>query len=1239
MKNNEDDNSMQGSPEELLRFLDAGPRLVRSRASQETRASQEISGEASSGAPSLAICPAAEIYLRLATGAVKGDKADELLSHAATCDNCGNVLADSLGALEGNPSPEELAAIAELAAVRTEWQSKLSRELAATKSRKPPLVSKRNLWISSLGVAAVLMLAAGVFVWQRQINTPERQLAMAYEHSRNLELRVPDAAYVALGSADHTRGDSVDRDSAPLLDARARLARELEKSPQNAHWLELQARADLLEERYDSAAEVLDRLLAQGPVTPELLTDTASAYYQRGLVSGSELDRSTALDYLRRADEMAPTDPVILFNEAIMMEDRGQMMNAVEVWNRYITVERDPQWSAEGKRKLAALEQTLNRLKSHQSRVDQMLATPQAMDALASNSATLASFDEEFATYELDKLLLMAYPLEKDRATGSASSDSQQARGSPCSEACLSARRLLKAIATSLRIQHHDSWLNDLISPDIDSLPLVTADAYSRALQSLGQAIREDLTGVPAEGERAAAKARELFLQLKPPSGSPATVEAAARVGEERATVEYLLSLQLGVDFRGCRALAQQFDSQPAARRGIDRYPWIESQALVTEKVCDNTPETRRSGRLLAAAALLLAEKDNYRLLASRIQVMLSGDTLDSGDDETGERLVLTSLRHLYSVDPPPLRVANTIAELAEVEQDSPLAHKSERALRESTEWFELAGNRANAAVMRMYLARAEIRIGAMKEAEAQIELAHAEGDPSALGKTNGANFVETEIYLASSMLERGNLREATVYLDLAVSHLKNNSDTWALRPYAVARGMLDLATGHFDQAASDLESEIRSSEGPDVRQGDQETTAEFAQLDHDVYAELAATWLAQGRSPESVLALWERFRLRSRGLPITQCRGYALDCEEPRLVAARRNLDGNLLIGQILLLDRVLVYRADKNGVTWRSVPRHRQDVLDAAKTLERAVSSPLTSTETAERLGAGLSYALLPQLPAGFGSDAFLMLEPDPMLQNLSWPVLPTPTGPLGLQYPLAEMRSILALAPVHAEGGFASAAESEDRSQSVVVGASTAGDGEPPLPGALEEAKDVGGFLHAPQLLLGSQATVAHVAQALDTATIFHFAGHALQTGQGTELLLAPASPGDKRPWIDGAFLRQHPPRACRLAVLSACATGVREASWNHPLQDIVETLGSLGVPEVVATRWQIDSDAAVPFMAAFYRDLAKGNNVALALTSARRLQFLQTHKNNPYYWGAFYVTCTERAQRRKELHGSQ
>ena len=49
-------------------------------------------------------------------------------------------------------------------------------------------------------------------------------------------------------------------------------------------------------------------------------------------------------------------------------------------------------------------------------------------------------------------------------------------------------------------------------------------------------------------------------------------------------------------------------------------------------------------------------------------------------------------------------------------------------------------------------------------------------------------------------------------------------------------------------------------------------------------------------------------------------------------------------------------------------------------------------------------------------------------------------------------------------------------------------------------------------------------------------------------------------------------------------------------------MVETLGSYGVPEVVATKWQIDSEAAVPFMDAFYANLANGSTVAMALTGS-------------------------------------
>ena len=1223
MNNNGNDNPAQVSNEDLLRFLDAGPKVLR------WPRSGELARESFEPQASRPGCPLPESYMNLAAGSVEESEAEKLLTHAADCDACGDILALNLSALEGDPSAEETAAIAELAAARMEWQQRVARELAATRARKRPILPHSVRWTAAAAAAAVLVLAAGLFAWRRQANTADHQLAMAYEQSRTLELRVPEAGFAPLKSSGHTRGVLNDRKPATLLDAQARLTRDLERSPQDARLLELQARADILEERYDSAAEALDRLLAQGPVTADLLADAASAYYQRGLVSSSELDRSTALDYLRRADAMAPADPVVLFNEAIVMEDRGQMMNAVEVWNRYLTVERDPKWLAEGKRKLAALEQTLNRLKTHQSRIEKLMATPQAMDALSADAPRLATLDEELSSYELDKLLLIAYPLPGDHAQ-----NSQQARGSPCEASCRAARKLLKAIASSLEIQHHDSWLTDLLLPDIDTLPAASAETYALAMQSLAHGVREDETGVAATGEQAALKAQTLFRQFGSEQPSNPAVASAAHAGEERAGVEYLFALQRVMDFRGCRALAGQF----RADSGNSRYPWIEAQAGVTEKVCDDTPESRVEGRARAMSALSLSDSHNYRLMSARIHLMLCGDALDSGDEETGERLVMNTLRDLYAADTPPIRIANAIAALAEVEQDSPLTRRNEGSLHESVLWFELANSHTEAARMRMNLAHVELEIGATKEAENQIRLAHQEVDPQVSGGTAPTTFAEAEIRLAGSMLAKGNLSQAGIYLDQAGAVLKNATDDWTLRPYVAAQGMLELKLGHFDQAARILESEIRNSEGSDVRRGDKATNAEFAQLDHELYAELAATWLAQGRSPESVLGLWERFRLRSRGLPITQCLRGALDCEQPRVAAARGDLEDNLLIGQIILLDRVLVYRVDSKGVSWSSSVCQRQEVLDAAKTLENAISSPLTTTATAERLGARLSEVLLPPLPEKLNVDASLLLEPDPLLQNLSWPVLPAAAGPLGLQYSLAEMRSILAIVPSHTENGLASNSGSDDRSRSLIVGASEAAGEEPPLPEALQEAKTIAGFLHAPQLLLGEQANAARVAALLDSAAIFHFAGHAVQTYQGTELLLAASAPGDKHPWVDGAFLRQHPPRACRLAVLSACATGAREASWNHPMQDIVETLGAVGVPEVVATRWQISSDSAVPFMEAFYRNLSRGTNAAMALTLARRLQFVRTHENNPYYWGAYYVSCTDRANRRKS-HGGK
>src|SRR5580698_11558686 len=140
MNSNENDNPAQISNEDLLRFLDAGPKVLR------WPRNGELAPESSQSKASRPECPEAESYMELATGAVAADEAEKLLTHAAGCAACSDLLAWNLSALEGDPSAEETAAIAELAAVRAEWQQKMARELAATSAQRRPVYLHPGRW-------------------------------------------------------------------------------------------------------------------------------------------------------------------------------------------------------------------------------------------------------------------------------------------------------------------------------------------------------------------------------------------------------------------------------------------------------------------------------------------------------------------------------------------------------------------------------------------------------------------------------------------------------------------------------------------------------------------------------------------------------------------------------------------------------------------------------------------------------------------------------------------------------------------------------------------------------------------------------------------------------------------------------------------------------------------------------------------------------------------------------------
>ncbi|HTB98822.1 MAG TPA: CHAT domain-containing protein [Terracidiphilus sp.] len=1137
-------------------------------------------------------------WLRLVIGDMNEAEQQLLRAHAAVCGVCLAHLQRAQQVLNADSAPEERAALADCESMTPAWQHRLAVELAHTARPAERLRMPRLIAWATASATAVVILAVSGAVWWRHENAPERLLAEAYTQSRSFDLRVPGAGFAQITPQAHLRGGATDQESAPLLTARAQIERKLQQSPSDPRWLQLKARAELMDEHYDVAIDILDRLVAAGPSSAGLLLDDGTAYFLRGAATGSENDRATALDTLRRADEMNPADPIILFNEALVMEDRGQLINAVETWHRFLQFEHDVKWQEEGRARLSTLEQKLDRLKTHESRMEQNLASPQALRALAANGTKLAGIDEELSSSFLPRLIEIAYPPTIDRS-----------RGSPCADHCMAARRLLQALATSLEQNHQDHWLTQFLPSD-SSPP---NQEFAKAAHALDLALDANMRGDYAAAESWSLEGGRDFAAL-------GNVAGAARAEAERA-----YALQREYKYAACHEAAQ------ALANGTKQFTWIEAQATALDAGCDVSRGSAATNNPATVAALEMAQSHHYVLLELRAHNMLAGLAVESGDTETAWRICLETLREFYDGDYPPFRAGTTMGGLTLIEDASPRVELSLLVNREALRLHELSPNRAILAQVRASLIRAALRAGSMEEAKEQMNIAKREDADAQGGKSLTGLQAETEIAMAQLYCHRGDLRTAQDLLDNARKQMDGEENPILVRSYAVARGEFQFAIGNPEAAEETLRIAILKQEL--AAKGAGARNIVIARKDRDLYAALTGVWFAENRPGTEILSLWERFRLRILGEDVPSCAHNSLSCMQPQLEQSLRALDGSQLIGQIVLWDRTLVYSATTDGVKWKQAPTTAIDLQAATARLDRAASSPVSSQASVDDAARRVGDELLSDQLLSRTQAQSLLLEADPLLGNVPWPAVEISEGPIGLKFNLQESPSMLlgSLAK-------ASIAESGKPGHLLVVGASE-GAGQPTiLPEVLREARTVAHFSPDADVFLARQATEAHVVPLLSSATILHFAGHSAEFEGETRLLLAASDKAGDRPFIDRAVLESEPPRAAKLVVFDACSSGKQEAGWDHGMGDIVDTLTSLGVPEVVATRWQIDSASAVPMMDEFYQGLANGLSVPRALTAARRSLIRDARYRHPYYWAAYYASGEGSTDLREVLHGT-
>jgi CHAT domain-containing protein len=292
-------------------------------------------------------------------------------------------------------------------------------------------------------------------------------------------------------------------------------------------------------------------------------------------------------------------------------------------------------------------------------------------------------------------------------------------------------------------------------------------------------------------------------------------------------------------------------------------------------------------------------------------------------------------------------------------------------------------------------------------------------------------------------------------------------------------------------------------------------------------------------------------------------------------------------------------------------ALPQHLDQDVSHLLTL---CSDPSSDINQLNSNGAQLYRDLIAPLEANIRGAPALTIETDGVIDQVPFNLLRSANGNyLGDKFNLT-------LSPGMSYHPASPASLSPQSAALVVVASGAANSSLPVLPGADQEGTEVASLFHNAVLIHGREVTRAEVLAQLRDARVLHFAGHATAGFNRVGLVLGPASLLSSH---DIAALGLH---NLKLAVLSACDTANGDQGTSADGNSLARTLVAAGVPNVVASRWRVDSNVTRQLMHVFYANLTSGKTPGESLRAARTaIRNIKSYQH-PYYWASFSVFGT-------------
>lgn len=1135
-------------------------------------------------------CPPDEVWLEVAAG-VSGADAEKYVSHAASCDHCGPLLQYAFADFKQDLTSEEEAAITGLRSSSPDWQQTLARRLKNAAVSDTDRRLPRDGWLSrqfevfSLPKLAVAASIAGILamgIWftfhLEKTRSPESLIAEAYAEKRTLEVRIEGVPYVPLRQERGANSEQSRMDRPALLKAEAQIAQKLQSDPNDVRWLDASGRASLLEDDQasaEAAIQTLEKAQRLAPDNASVSIDRASAYLLRGQFLDRTEDYGQAIQILGQVLASNRGGETGQFNYALALEKELLKKQAVQAWQIFLTRYPKSAWATEAKDHLARLQQEI---RDQQSRSDAPLKTLEQV-ALAfetKDDQQIAQIDdrvEEYQEFAIQNWLPRLFSVHD--------ADDKEA---------IESSAALNGLAELLIKRHNDPWLNDILKADHRSA------VVRQAVHLLSDSVSRIETSDDSLAQMEASKALSLFRNLE------------VRSGEDRAQLVLVLAQQYEHRDAPCESMAQAL----LRDRSLSRYAWIFVQVQLEDGYCSSVSD--RQALEAAQTGLAIARAHRFPILILRATATETGLYSALGDTHRAWSAAATGLRTFWNGTYPKLRGYNALALMDEVNYPLENWFLEAAILKEAMPLVEGDPRTSMVAVEQARLGQTLMRTGDLDGAAKSYLQAERLLEVSSTGAQRDALSAETELGFAKVDLARNQPEASLNRLARIRPVFSEIPDDLLASDFFETSGIAEFRLNHSIEAEKDLDSAIQLAE-KGLRQVDTEEDRWKWSHEHErLYRALVE--LKLHRDPSQALLDWEWYKaaaLRGEGSSTSRWPPVrnGLPMAGDKTLAFPGLADGAVLISFVIFPRGYAVWVWDQGNMKEKWVPLEESKLSSQVARFTEECSDPRSDASGLLKEGAILYRELFLPIEPWISHRRELVFEPDGAIRALPIGLLVNSDGEyLGDRFAITVSPGIAYLNRSRNWFGIS------PTSNALVLGDPNV-PGWAPLPDAAQEARAVASFFDNPRLVVQDSVSRVDLLREIEQADIFHFSGHAQASVESAGLVT-----GDQK-MFGTAQLEAVRRSRVQIVVLSACSSSRGTSGFFDDDDSIVRRMMGVSVPEVVASRWMVDSGSTAILMKAFYSNLLTGKQPAQALNSAVRSVRSMPEFSHPYYWAGFSV----------------